>query len=447
MSKQRLIILGAGISGLSLAWYLSHHSDQYEIIVLEKSHRVGGWIRSEKVGDFFFEKGPHTFAASRSDTLLALAHEVGLSEERIDSDSAAQRRFLYYKKALRSLPKWPLIKSFCREWRIPRQSEEETVHAFATRRFGKEVAELLFDPMALGIYAGDARHLSMSACFPFFKGLETRYGSIIRGVLPYLFRRRNKGLFSFKKGVAHLTEALAEKCKGVVHLEQQALSLRFTPLSVEVITQDSVWEGAHVFCTLDPIAAASLFTPHDPESAPLWNIPLEEVTLVTIGFNQKVLSKKGFGYLVPTQENQKILGVIFDSEIFPQQNEHPEETRLSVLMRGNQQSQERALEALRDHLGIRETPQAIATTTAFIPQYHLGHQQKIADLQERIKTHFPRCSLLGNYLGGVSVNDCIRLAQETATAYAINPTCPPVLAREWNRKWDVLPIPPDRAWD
>ena len=52
MSK--VVILGAGLSGLSAAYHLE---EDYEI--LEKEEKVGGLCRSIKIDEFIFDYGPH----------------------------------------------------------------------------------------------------------------------------------------------------------------------------------------------------------------------------------------------------------------------------------------------------------------------------------------------------------------------------------------------------
>ena len=56
---KHVVILGAGISGLSLGWFLrQRHGDHLKITIIEKEARAGGWIETKKVGHFLFEQGP-----------------------------------------------------------------------------------------------------------------------------------------------------------------------------------------------------------------------------------------------------------------------------------------------------------------------------------------------------------------------------------------------------
>lgn len=61
--------------------------------------------------------------------------------------------------------------------------DDESIFAFAARKFGPQFAENLFDPMCHGIYAGDARELSLRSCFPAVYEAERARGSVVRGFL------------------------------------------------------------------------------------------------------------------------------------------------------------------------------------------------------------------------------------------------------------------------
>src|ERR1700686_995310 len=83
MQKKRILILGGGISGLTLAYYLAKRKDLFDIQLIEKSERLGGWIDSDNSTGFFFEKGPRVFRGSKSKEFLSLSSEIGMDKEMI----------------------------------------------------------------------------------------------------------------------------------------------------------------------------------------------------------------------------------------------------------------------------------------------------------------------------------------------------------------------------
>jgi oxygen-dependent protoporphyrinogen oxidase len=70
---------------------------------------------------------------------------------------------------------------------------------------------------------------------------------------------------------------------------------------------------------------------------------------------------------------------------------------------------------LRDLLDIRGRPVLVDACRyqSAIPQYHVGHGDKVSRLREMVST-LPGVHLVGNYLEGVSVNDCVRLGTTVA---------------------------------
>ncbi|HSX04380.1 MAG TPA: protoporphyrinogen oxidase [Rhabdochlamydiaceae bacterium] len=417
MRKKRIIILGAGISGLSCAWYLSKLSHLCEFIVLEKMQRPGGYLQTENQNGFLFEKGPRTFKTSRSAELLELAHELGLKNELIESDGSAAKRYLWLNQKMQKLP-GPLFSfSLFKEWFVAAKTkEEETIYEFAVRRFNKKLAERFFDPLATGVYAGDIRSLSMNSCFPYFKMLEEKYGSVIKGFLKERFKNKKpeSSLFSFHGGVQTLIHALSQKLKDHLHFGEEVTKIRFNKNKAEVQTKSGLLEADLVICALPAEALGRIFYSTDREiGSLLQSIKLQGLISLNLGFKDAVLPFKGFGYLVPSSQQQQIYGAVFDSAIFPQQNQAPNETRITAMVKENTDIQT-ALSEIKKHLKIFVLPDFVKSLVFknAIPQFELGHRKKIQLLKQKMLEKYSACRLLGNYLKGVSVNDCIANSSE-----------------------------------
>jgi oxygen-dependent protoporphyrinogen oxidase len=400
MQTIRNIVLGAGISGLALAHDLKRRGQ--EVIILEKNRRAGGWVGTDTSSGFLFERGPRTFRTSSS-ALLTLAEQLHLNDELIFS--APKARYLYIDGKLRKAPGLfvfsKLLPALLREWSIAPSSADETIYAFASRRFGPSVAELLFDPLTLGIYAGDIHTLSIRSCFPQLKQAEEQYGSLTRA----FFNREKKpsGLFSFRNGTQTLIDALENALSGNLFLDEEVVGIQQKEAYWSIRTAEREWRADRVFSALPPAALGQLL--------PLpWKVEMKGIEVVHIGYDHDVLPCDGFGYLIPTREKEQLLGVVFDSKIFPQQNRHPQETRLTAMIRENS-SDASALDGLKRHLGITQTPAFIRSEklTQAIPQFGLHHHIPV--------NPFPHFYLTGNYLHGASVNDCI------AGALKISATC------------------------
>lgn len=417
MEKKRILILGAGISGMSAAHFLSKSPD-LEITVIEKQNRLGGWIDTDFSSGFLFENGPRTFRTSTSAELLNLADDLRLKEECIFSNPDAKGRYLWTKGKLKSLPVWSkdFFKGLVNEWRVPPKKEDETVWDFACRRFNPEVAELFFDPWVIGIYAGDIHRLSARACFPAFKRWEDTYGCLTKG---FFRQKRKKGpfLFTFQRGVSSLIDALAERFSGKICLEEEVQAIEFDAEGVRVKTSKNVHAADYVFSAL-PCQILGKYV-----ASELSQMRMTGTTVVNLGYAKEVLKKKGFGYLVSSFLNDEVLGCVFNSNIFPQHNMHKKEARLTVKLRRTnlleQEAIEIALEALRNHLGIDCSPdfaKVIKIENAF-PQFDIGHLERIAAFEKKVAEELPRLKVLGNFFYGAGVNDCVARARSVSESF------------------------------
>jgi oxygen-dependent protoporphyrinogen oxidase len=226
MTKEHFVILGGGISGLALAWYLKKkYQETIHLTIIEKSSRAGGWIRSIQQQGFLFEEGPRSCRTKGAGiATLELIEELGLENEVIAASPHAKKRYLYTGKQLRCLPQGiisslfsPLTRGILpalwKEWRkAPEKCEDESIYDFFARRFSPEIAEQFIDPMVAGIYAGDIRQLSLRSCFPQLHRWEQEYGSLTKGMFfdrsrskeihsPFVQAMKSAPIFSFKNGM------------------------------------------------------------------------------------------------------------------------------------------------------------------------------------------------------------------------------------------------------
>ncbi|MBS0625643.1 MAG: protoporphyrinogen oxidase [Verrucomicrobia bacterium] len=377
-------ILGGGISGLSAAWYLLKKEPQANIVLYEKGPRLGGWIETNTSRGFTFERGPRTLARSRSPYLLQLIDELGLKT----ISSSGGKRYLWRQGKLRPIGSyWPsMLCAIARDLFAKRsQQDDESIASFASRRFGKRAAELFFDPMTLGVYAGDIHRLSIRSCFPTLWDWEQKEGSLFRG-----WHKRKKGpagLFTLEGGLERLISELKRQ------------------LPIKIVTNFEVH-------SLDDLAADRIISALPAyEISRLTNIPLDlpyrSLWVVHLGFTKKHLKQKGFGYLVPSTENQPLLGMVWDSDLFGEE----ETTRLTAMIRAESADPIRtALDALQKHLEIKIAPDFIEARLAknAIPQFEVGHAEKIAHFEKQVQIKFPHLSLAGNYFSGASLEACVQ---------------------------------------
>jgi protoporphyrinogen/coproporphyrinogen III oxidase len=445
---KKIVILGGGITGLTLLWYLKReHGPQASLLLLEKSSRVGGWIQTIKKEGFLFERGPRSCRARGNGlATLRLVEELGLQDQVIGADSSAHQRFLYCQQRLQKIPSgflsflfsplaMKILPSLLMEWTVkPTGFEDESIYDFFSRRLGNEAVDTFLDPLISGIYAGNIHELSAKACFPQLFQWERHYGSLTKGLLLNLFSRKKEsvsdfikgvyknGLFSFREGMEVLPQTLYKRLESHILLNREVIGLENQPqgLILKLSNGESI-QADQVYSALPASALSSMIRASQPQTAKLLDsMTAASVGVVSLGYKEKLLSQPGFGYLVPSKEKENILGVVWDSCVFPQQSASIEDTRLTVMIGGTNSFDTQweetdflncALESLAKHLKIKMEPHTIDVHIArsAITQYAVGHDQKKAAIQNALGRAYPSLHILGSSFDGVAVNDCIAI--------------------------------------
>lgn len=432
-----IVIVGAGITGLSLGWFLKKkHGSRIKITILEKTARPGGWIKTINHEGFLFECGPRGCRPSgNGQTTIELVHQLGLEDQLCCNDPKAFQRYLYFNGKLNHLPGlWMAKMAFplLTEWLKPRGTDpDESISQFFTRRFGEEITRLLVDPMVSGIYAGDIDKLSIKSCFTMLHQMEKEKGSITRGLL---FSKKNKAekmagvsLFSFKEGMETLPKALYSQLKDdlIFNCEVKRVVPKNSGVMIEL--KDKVIHADHLFSTV-----AESIVDHPRLKQLMRSIPRASLVMVNCGFKNSVLKQKGFGYLIPSMEREKLLGMVWDSSVFPEQNRKPDETRLTMMLGGDRHPElvdssdkiieKIGMEALKLHTGIEQMPDTflIQRIKGAFPQYYVGHQTKIEEIEREVRSLSPHITLAGTSFNSLAVNDCIHSSFLAANSFELS---------------------------
>lgn len=456
----RCVIIGAGISGLSLGWFLKkRYGAAINLNIFEKAARPGGWIETLHHEGFLFEQGPRSLRPQGNGReTLALIEELDLTSQVTFAAPNAYKRYLYFNNKLQAMPTGVLsllrapfrnilLKALWTDLKTPSRknnNSDESIHDFVCRRLGPQVAKILFDPFVSGIYAGDICKLSMHACFPKLVEWEQQHRTLIRAACfgkrsapepasPFVQKAVRQGIFTLKDGLATLVQTLATKLATELKLSAavKCIDAR-NPTSIIELQDGSLYQADRVFFAVPPTALSSiLHQRHHTIASILEKIPSSSLAIVNMGYRSLQLPKEGFGYLIPSREKQKLLGVVWDSSAFPQQNQSASETRLTAMLGGShmadfdkhsqQQFRCLAMAELQKQLGIFTPPDITAVKIArhAIPQYIVGHGSIVKELEDKLAGLTARVSLLGNGFYGISVNDCIHQAKITAENCAI----------------------------
>ncbi len=450
----RILIVGGGMSGLSLAWYLRRLKPSYEVKVFEAESRAGGKAWTEMESGFLCERGVNAVLDNKPST-LGLAKELGLKPLR--SNDAARRRFIVKKGGLVPLPDSPgqFIKSgllslparlrVVAEIIIRRGDLErdESLADFARRRLGKGAYQYLIDPMASGIYAGDPERLSLKACFPRIYELERDYGSLIRAMIRLQREAKKKGasgpgagpggvLTSFERGMGELAGELAARLGDILVLGRRVHAVhRKGRRWIVEFHGGGQEEGSHLVIACPAGEANRILGKAAPEIASIASsVYYPPISVVCLGIRKNLVKNPldGFGFLAPFVERRPILGALWDSSIF--KGRAPQDYHLlRVLVGGARLGRIAGLpddslvdlvqKELSYLVGLRGTPDfaRIFRWRESIPQYNVGYLRMMNELEgflEKYPGLFIRC----NWVGGVSLNDCIANSKALAKRIA-----------------------------
>jgi oxygen-dependent protoporphyrinogen oxidase len=457
-----VVVIGAGISGLVCGYRLKALG--VDVVLIEKSDRVGGVIQSERIDGFLVERGPNS--AQGTDEFMSLVDELGAKDELAEGDPRAPA-YVYFAGKLHPVPSGPgafvtsKLLSLAGKLRIAgepiiearREATEESVAAFARRRIGSEAAERLVAPFVSGIFAGDADRLSVQAAFPRLANLETNYGGLIKGMIAKgrEARRTRKSAVavleraaptrrravSFREGMAFLPNTLAQRlgedlmtgCSQIRLLvtdsgssNKQSFDLEFDRAGTCVRLNCD-----RVIIATPARAASTLVASLSDDLGPLLDeIEYPPLAILNVAYEASSISMRlgGFGFLAAPSEGLNILGCVWNSSLFA--GRAPEgQVLLTVFIGGARNPSAARLpdaelvsiahSELQRVLGISSDPRVVAITRLerSIPQYNLGHAERVRKIEELL-TGIPGLTLTGNYLHGVSTGDCIKEADRVA---------------------------------
>ncbi len=441
-SRAPVIVVGAGIAGLSAAWTLARAGAP--VTVLEAAPVPGGHARTVREDGYVVERGPNGFLARADEPEpMALVRHAGVAAACIDARPEAARRFVWDRGRLRRLPESPpglvttnalspagklrlLMEPFAPG---PPKGDDETVFEFAARRIGREAAERLVDTAISGISAGDSRELSVAAAFPRMVAMEREHGSLIRAMMAKRGARPRH--VSFDGGLATLVEALAADLGGRLIADAQAVALARSADGWRVTTRHGGHEAARVVLAVPAWHARTLLQPLDAVlGETLGTIPAAGMSMVALAWEAGAIGRplSGYGFLVSRTAGLDSLGVVWESSLFAGRAPAGH-VLLRVMMGGVRRpgvaerdkatlvAQARA--ELQRTMGVTAPPLRtwVARHPHAIAQYTRGHRERVAAARARAHA-LGGLTLCGTSYDGVSFTSAIVSGVRAAHAAA-----------------------------
>jgi oxygen-dependent protoporphyrinogen oxidase len=466
-SSRRIAIVGGGVTGLSAAVHARQLDPSAELLLLEARDRPGGVLSTVHRDGFLIERGADNFITNVP-WAVELCRQLGLADDLLPTDASRRRVFVVRRGRLRPVPRgfmlmvperiWPVLLSgvlspwgklrLLSEYFVPARKPDgdESLASFARRRLGREAFDRLVQPLVGGIYTADPEKLSLAATLPRFLDMERQSGGLIRGrssvqtrpdeiVDPAGSGARYSLFTTPRAGLSSLIDALVERLpRGIIQFGAQATALDRAAdgrwqihFSTAQDPVDRSWPCDAVILAVPAHVAAATVKPVSSElAAELAGIPYADAVVVSVGFRRDQIAHPldGFGVVVPAQERRSILAISFGSvkfsgrapagqvllRVFVGGACQPELARLD-----DDSMRRLVLGELGELLGARGEPSVcdIARWPASMPQYHLGHLDRIARI-DRLVADLPGLALAGNAYRGVGIAQCIRSGQQAA---------------------------------
>ena len=387
---KKVLVVGAGLSGLSAAWYLSQRGAAVHVVCADAE--PGGLIHTRRMPYGLVETAANSLVVTERARALCAEIGVELCEPRKDS----RRRFVYRDGQPR---RWPLtiaesaggaarlVWSLAR--RAARPREGETVSAWAHRVVGPAMTDRLIGPVLQGIYAAPADRLAARAIFGSGRG-------------------RKGGIGAPRTGMGEIIERFTKR------LAEKGVTIEYgVPLDQLTPTEPAV------ICTAAP-AAAKLLAPHAPQLADaVGRIDVSPALSVTAFFEPHPNDLGGFGVLFPRGCGIDALGVLFNSEIFDGRSELRSET---WILGGTSALNDEAIVETRVLADRRRlTGHTARPVAAYVTRWAQGipvYDNAVLEAGALMSTLPPWLGLAGNYLGRIGASALFDVAAEAAERLA-----------------------------
>ena len=444
-----VIIIGAGLTGLTLAYYLRRNGKK--AVIIEKSNRPGGVINTVTDQDFIYETGPNTGVLGTPE-IAALFDDLREECTLETANPKSKKRYILKNGRWRALPSGlisalgtPLfsfrdkIGIIGEPFRRAGTDSDESIASMVVRRLGRSYLDYAVDPFISGIYAGDPQKLITRYALPKLYALEQNYGSFIKGAIKKsrepkseAEKKASKEVFSVKGGLGNLVRALA-KSAGENNIFYGATAIRVVPsgnaYSVKFSDNsgsDLILSSAVVISTIGSYNLPDLLPFISPEDlSPLTKLEYAAVVQVAMGYKRwNGHPLDAFGGLIPSKENRKVLGVLFPSAIFPGRAPGGG-ALLSVFLGGvkrpelvnlkDEELESLVIEEVKSTLYTDQRPDLLKIFRYFhaIPQYGISSGDRL-DCIRRIQEQYPGLILAGNIRDGIGMADRVKQARTIA---------------------------------
>ena len=452
----KVAIIGGGLTGLSAAYYMGKAFPNWDIHVLESLNRWGGKIQTKRREGYVVEVGPDSYLA-RKTSMTDLVQELGLGDTLVRN--ATGESYIYHQGQMKPIPGGsiigipteflPFAMSSLLSWfgklragldifKKPYPGNEDmSIDAFFRYHLGDELVNLLIEPLLSGIYGGDLKRLSLLGTFPEFRQLEQKHGNLVKGMMAMQGMRKQSGAATegqfaqLTGGLESLVDALVEQMpKNVsLHTSTEVLEASYTDKLYTVQTQNGTDSYDRLVITTPPKAYEKFFV-GDEKFEDLRDMEQSSCAIVIMSLSKLAFTKplQGTGFVITRSTETPLTACTYISSKWPQTTPQDKvvlrvflgkPTDSTVDTHSEEELCELALSEIRNILKFTGNPEwmEVVRLQKSMPQYEVGHKERVATLMDHVQEHYPGLALIGTPFKGVGMPDGIKQAYELVEAW------------------------------
>ena len=312
-----------------------------------------------------------------------------------------------------------------------------SIDAFFRYHLGDELVDVLIEPLLSGIYGGDLKRLSLLGTFPEFRQLEQKHGNLVKGMMAMQGMRKQSGAATegqfaqLTGGLESLVDALVEQMpKNVsLHKSTEVLSISYTDKRYTVQTQNGTDSYDRLVITTPPKAYENFFV-RDEKFEDLRHMEQSSCAIVIMSLPKSAFTNplKGTGFVITRSTETPLTACTYISSKWPQTTPQDKvvlrvflgkPTDSTVDTHSEEELCELALSEIRNILKFTGNPEwmEVVRLQKSMPQYEVGHKERVATLMTYVAEHYPGLALIGTPFKGVGMPDGIKQAYEMVEAW------------------------------
>ena len=451
---RRVVVVGAGIAGLTSALsVLTHSPVPIEVTLLEASDRVGGLIKTTPfAGLEAVDEGADAFLV-RVPWATQLSNELGFENA---STSPTDAHAAVWHNGMHPIPGDIMmgipakVRAFAfsnlfsmrgkiraaLEPFIPATADNDSIGEYVRKRFGNEIHERLLDPLVGSIYAANTDQFSIEAVPQIAMLTKTR------SMLAAARKARKASVATTGpvfgvplRGMGALTETTAQRVRtlgGTIALNTRVLNIVRVNDLYEITTNSGVYVADAIVIASPAKHSAAFMHTLDTRASELLN-EWQHASVVLITFaipaQQWPAHLTGSGYLVPKPDQRWVTAASFGSHKWA----HWRPTDGSMILRvslgrdgldvlhfDDETLTNLALADLKHHLGVDLNPCEVRVTRweESFPQYRPHHFNRLAEIEHSLSVSAPGIVFAGASYRGIGIPACIQQARTAADKIA-----------------------------